>query len=133
MYDNYLYSDLTGEVIAAFYKVYNALHYGFLEKVYENALAFELKKAGFAVDQQISIEVFYDGLKVGFYIADMVVDQKLMIEIKSAEMLRPEHEAQLTNYLRATQIEVGLLLNFGKEPELKRKVFKNEHKNHLRP
>ena len=129
MSDNYKYSDITGIIIKAFYNVYNQLGYGFLEKVYENALLIELKKFKLECVAQKPIEVFYDELKVGFYIADIIVNNAVIIEVKATEALCEEHEAQLTNYLRATNIEVGLLLNFGKKAELKRKVFSEEYKN----
>lgn len=129
MADNYKHSDITGIIIKAFYNVYNQLGYGFLEKVYENALLIELKKFNLECVAQKPVEVFYDELKVGFYIADIIVNNAVIIEVKAAEALCEEHEAQLTNYLRATDIEVGLLLNFGKKAELKRKVFSEEYKN----
>lgn len=129
MSDNYKHSDITGIIIKAFYNVYNQLGYGFLEKVYENSLLIELKKFNLECISQTPIEVFYDDLKVGFYIADIIVNNSVIIEVKAAETLCEEHEAQLTNYLRATDIEVGLLINFGKKPEFKRKVFSDEYKN----
>ena len=116
-------------IIKAFYNVYNKLGYGFLEKVYENALLIELKKLGLECIAQFPIEVFYDDVKVGFYIADIIVNRCVIVEIKAAEGLCEEHEAQLTNYLRATDIEVGILLNFGKKAEFKRKVFSAGYKN----
>ncbi len=128
MYNNYLFSDLTELIIKAYYQVFNRLGYGFLEKVYENALAIELQKTGLTCSQQQPIEVYYDNLVVGCYIADMIVNDCILLEIKAAESLHEAHEAQLTNYLRATKIEVGLLLNFGKKPEVKRKVFSNSFK-----
>jgi GxxExxY protein len=129
MADNYQHSDITGIIIKAFYNVYNQLGYGFLEKVYENAMLIEIRKLGLECIAQRPIEVFYDHLKVGFYIADIVVNNCVIVEIKAAEAICEEHEAQLTNYLRATDIEVGLLLNFGKKIEFKRKVFSKEFKN----
>lgn len=129
MTENYKHSDITGIIIKAFYNVYNQLGYGFLEKVYENALLIELKKLDLECVAQCPIEVFYDNIKVGFYIADIIVNNCVIVEIKAAEALCEEHEAQLTNYLKATDIEVGLLLNFGKKIEFKRKVFSIEFKN----
>ena len=135
MIDNYLHSDITALVIKAFYNVYNKLGYGFLEKVYENSLLIELRKSGLSCKAQQQIKVFYDDEEVGFYIADIVINDCVIIEVKAAEVLSEEHEAQLINYLKATEIEVGLLLNFGKKAELKRKVFSSEfkklNKNHL--
>jgi len=129
MSDNYKHSDTTGIVIKAFYNVYNQLGYGFLEKVYENALLIELRELGLECVAQYPIEVFYDTVKVGTYFADILVNNCVIIEIKAAESLCEEHEAQLSNYLKATDIEVGLLLNFGKKTEFKRKVFSIESKN----
>lgn len=118
-----LHSELTGQIIKAFYKVYNTLGYGFLEKIYENALVIELKKMGFHLSQQYNIKVYYDGEIVGDYFADIIVEENVIIELKSAESLRKEHKLQLINYLKATEKEVGLLLNFGKTPEFKRAIF----------
>ena len=133
MTDNYKHSDITGAIIKAFYNVYNKLGHGFLEKVYENALLIELRKAGLECIAQCPVEVFYDDAKVGFYVADIIVNNCVIIEVKAAEALCEEHEAQLTNYLRATDIEVGVLLNFGKKAEIKRKVFSDEYKNLKKP
>ena len=123
---DYKHSELTSSIINCFYTVYNKLGYGFLEKVYENALIIELEKKGFLAVKQKQIKVFYDKVLVGEYYADIMVDNKVIIELKAAEALREEHEFQLINYLKATEIEVGLLLNFGKKPEIKRKVFSNK-------
>jgi len=121
-----LHSELTEKIIKAFYKVYNTLGYGFLEKVYENVLVIELKKMGFHISQQYNIKVYYDGVIVGDYFADIIVEDNVIIELKSAESLREEHKFQLINYLKATEKEVGLLLNFGKTPEFKRAIFTND-------
>lgn len=129
MSGNYKHSDITGIIIKAFFNVYNQLGYGFLEKVYENALLIELRKFELFCTPQFPISVYYQHSKVGFYIADIVVNNAVIIEIKAAENLCEEHEAQLTNYLRATDIKVGILLNFGKKPVFKRKVFSFEYKN----
>ncbi|RYC70107.1 MULTISPECIES: GxxExxY protein [Spirosoma] len=128
MNSNYQHSDLTDQILKSFYKVYNTLGYGFLEKVYENAMHIELTKMGMSCVRQQPIDVFYDGQKVGLYYADLVINGFVIVELKAAEGLVPEHEAQLTNYLRATNIEVGLLLNFGRTPQHKRKVFSNNRK-----
>ena len=122
----YLHKALTSEIIGCFYDVYNKLGYGFLEKVYENALKYELEKKGLKVEKQKSITVFYDEIKVGEYFADLIVDDAIILELKAAESLCEEHEYQLINYLKATNIEVGLLLNFGKKPEIRRKIFSNK-------
>lgn len=126
--NNYLHSELSAIILKAFYKVYNTLGYGFLEKVYENALMIELDKMNVLCYQQQHIDVFYDGVKVGDYFADIMVEDKIIIELKATETLVPENEAQLVNYLRATDIEVGLLLNFGKKPQHKRRVLTEEYK-----
>ncbi len=123
--DNYKHSEITEQIIKCFYKVYNTLGYGFLEKVYENALFFELKKSGLFVEKQKQIKVFYENQQVGKYYADLIVSESVIVELKAAESLCEEHEFQLINYLKATDIEVGLLLNFGKEPQMKRKIFSN--------
>ena len=122
------HKELTDTILNAFYKVYNTLGYGFLEKVYENALAIELRKRGLKVVQQIPINVYYEGVVVGEYVANMLVDGKVIIEGKTADAVAGEHEAQLLNYLRATEIEVGLLLNFGPKPEFRRKVYETARK-----
>ncbi|MEK7819258.1 MAG: GxxExxY protein [Bacteroidota bacterium] len=124
--DNYKHSEITEKIIKAFYKVYNTLGYGFLEKVYENALFIELVSMGLFVEKQKQIKVFYGAKEVGEYYADLIVDKFVIVELKAAESLCEEHEFQLINYLKATEIEVGLLLNFGKKPEFKRKVFSNQ-------
>ena len=117
-------------ILKAFYNVYNTLGYGFLEKVYENAMMIELKKLSISCIAQSPIEVYYDSFKVGNYFADIIVEDKIILELKAAEAICEEHEFQLINYLKATDIEVGLLLNFGKKPEHKRKVLTSEFKNH---
>jgi GxxExxY protein len=124
--DNYKYSDITEKIIEAFYKGYNTLGYGFLEKVYENALFIELVTMGLFVEKQKQIKVYYEGKEVGEYFADLIIEGCVIVELKAAETLCKEHEFQLINYLKATEIEVGLLLNFGKKPEFKRKVFSNK-------
>ena len=123
-----LHADLTGEIIGAFYHVYNTLGYGFLEAVYQNALAVTLSKQGHRVETRQPVEVYFEGVIVGNYFADLIVDRLVIVELKSAEALCEANEAQLLNYLKATNIEVGLLLNFGPKPQLKRKVFANSRK-----
>ena len=117
------HSETTGKIIKAFYSVYNELGYGFLEKVYENALVVELRSIGLMVEQQKPINVFYRDTLVGEFYADLVINGIVILELKSAESIARAHEAQLVNYLRATRYEVGLLLNFGKSAEYKRKIF----------
>ena len=123
---NYKHSEVTEKIIQSFYMVYNTLGYGFLEKVYERALFLELKSLGLFVEKQKQITVFYKNEKVGEYYADLIVSKSVIIELKAAESLCEEHEFQLINYLKATKIEIGLLLNFGKKPEIRRKIFSNE-------
>ncbi len=123
-----LYSDLTEKIIKAFYHVYNSMGYGFLERVYENALVLTLNKWGIKAQPQLPIEVYFEGTLVGVYYADIVVNDCVMIELKAAETIHDAHEAQLLNYLKATTIEVGLLLNFGPRPSFRRKVFANTRK-----
>jgi GxxExxY protein len=125
------HADITGKVIGAFFKVYNALGYGFNEKVYVNALAIELRKAGLKVVKQQEIVVYYDGENVGDYRTDIIVNDVVIVELKAARELAEEHEAQLLNYLKATTVEVGLLLNFGIKAEHKRKVYDNDRKGSL--
>ncbi len=124
----YKHAEITDKIIAAFYKVYNTLGYGFLEKVYENALTIELCKLGMEVKAQAPIKVFYEGEVIGEYFADFVVANAIIIELKAAKVLAEEHEAQLLNYLKATPYEVGLLLNFGPQATFKRKAFENARK-----
>ena len=124
-----LHENITKKIIEAYYKVYNTLGYGFLEKVYENALKIELKRMDLKVEQQKNIKVFYEKFEVGDYFADIIVNDLVIVELKAAENLCEEHEAQLINYLKATNLEVGLLLNFGKRAEFKRKVFSNDRKS----
>jgi GxxExxY protein len=123
-----LHKDLTDIIIKTFYEVYNELGYGFLEKVYHNALIMELKKKGLIVTSQEKINVYYKGNKVGEYYADIMVENKIILELKAADYIVEEFECQLLNYLRGTDCEVGLLLNFGKKPEFKRKIFDNSRK-----
>ena len=120
---NYLYTDLTGEIIGAFYTVYNKLGFGFLEKVYHNAMLIELKKLGISYKSEQPIKVYYDDVIVGEYIADIIIENKVIVELKAVSKLNQKHEVQLVNYLKGTDIPVGLLLNFGEEPDQRRKVL----------
>lgn len=126
------HSDLTELIIGAFYEVNNRLGYGFLEKVYENAMVMELKRLGMNVEQQKHLKVHYRNFIVGDYYADIVVNDLVILELKADEKLMPEHEAQLINYLKATDIEVGLLFNFGRKADFRRKYFSNGRKKELR-
>ena len=125
---DYKYQELTEKIIGVFYNVYNTLGYGFLEKVYENAMMLDFDKENITAISQYAIKVFYQDEIVGEYFADILVDNKVIVEIKAVRNLASENEAQLLNYLKATDKEVGLLLNFGPEPEIKRKVFDNLRK-----
>jgi GxxExxY protein len=124
----HIYQELTDHVIKAFYKVYNTLGFGFLERVYQNALFIELRSFGLKCEIQKQIKVNYEGYEVGVYYPDIIVNDLLILELKAAESVVEEHELQLINYLKATEIEIGLLLNFGKKPEIRRKIFTNDNK-----
>ncbi len=124
-----LHKEVTDKILKAFYTVYNALGYGFLEKVYENALMIELKKEGFSLEQQKKVEVFYESQSIGIYFSDVIVDDIVVLELKASEALCKANKIQLQNYLKATHHEVGLLLNFGKKPDFERVVFSNRGKN----
>ena len=117
------YSDLTEKNILCFYKVYNKLGYGFLEKVYENSLKFELESKGLSVISQKPIKVYYREKLVGEYFADLIVEDTVILELKTNKFLGPEDDAQILNYLKATDYEIGLILNFGKKPEVRRKIY----------
>lgn len=115
--------ELTAGIINAFYDVYNTLGYGFLEKVYENALVHELRKRGYEIVPQAPLKVYYDGAVVGEYYADLLVNGQVILELKAAKAIAEEHGAQLLNYLKASKIDVGLVLNFGPKPEFRRKIY----------
>ncbi|HKI97454.1 MAG TPA: GxxExxY protein [bacterium] len=123
-----LHAPLTARIIGAFYAVYNELGHGFLEAVYEKALLLELQRNGLQVSRQEPIAVRYKGDIVGEYLADLVVENAVILELKATQRIDPIHEAQLLHYLRATDLEVGLLLNFGPKPEFRRLVFENRRK-----
>jgi GxxExxY protein len=123
-----LHRDLTRSILKVFFDVYNELGYGFLERVYQNSLFYELKLNGFKVETQKKIKVYYKNIEVGAYIADIVVNDLVILELKAQECLVEANEFQLINYLKATHCEVGLLLNFGKKPEFIRKVYQNNRK-----
>ncbi|MFA7058101.1 MAG: GxxExxY protein [Candidatus Cloacimonadales bacterium] len=127
MEDN-LHFELTDKIINAFYEVYNTLGYGFLEKVYEKALLDELTERGFTCLEQQKIDVFYKNKIVGEYYADLIINDAVILELKASDKLIKDNECQLLNYLKATKYEIGLLLNFGKKPEIKRKIFTNNYK-----
>lgn len=123
-----LHKEITSEIIRAFYNVYNELGYGFLEKVYERAMMIELAKLGLSAKSQVPIPVYYDEQLIGEYYADLVVEGKVIVELKAAHTIIEQFEAQLLNYLKATDVEVGLVLNFGPEPNHLRRVFSNTRK-----
>ena len=125
---DFKYKELTEKIIEIFYRVYNKLGYGFLEKVYENAMMIEFGKDRVHAIAQFAIKVLYEGKVIGEYYADVMVENSVIVEIKATKSLGMEHEAQLLNYLKATNIEVGLLLNFGPKPEIRRKIFDNLRK-----
>ena len=122
------YQELTENIIKAAYTVHNTLGYGFLEKVYQNALVIELAKRGIKADSEKPIKVFYEGQIVGDYLCDLIVDDKVILELKAVKELNDIHEVQIVNYLKATGVEVGLLINFGPSVKIKRKVFDNFRK-----
>jgi GxxExxY protein len=122
------HQELTEKIIGVFFDVYNELGHGFLESVYEQALAIALTDAGIKVQQQLPVAVWFRTRRVGDFKADMLADVKVLLELKAARTIDLAHEKQLLNYLRATDFEVGLLLNFGNKPEFRRLVFENERK-----
>lgn len=126
------YEEITEKIIRAFYKVYNTLGFGFLERVYLDALFLELESMGLKVEKEKKIIVYYFGQVVGDYNADLIVEEVVAVELKAIEVLAENNEHQLVNYLKATNIEVGLLLNFGKSPQVKRKIFDNDKKKMLK-
>ena len=127
-----LHKSITEKILKAYYNVYNSLGYGFLERVYQNAMYFELLELGLNVEAQKQIKVFYKNRLVGEYFADLIVEEKVIVELKSAQLLMSAHSSQLYNYLKSTEIEVGLLLNFGEEVEFERIILTNDNKQNLK-
>ncbi len=127
-----LHKTITDAVLKIYFDVYNQLGSGFLEKVYQNAMYFELKNKGFKVEAQKQIKVYFRKQLVWEYYADLIVEDKIIVELKATELLMNAHVAQTLNYLKATEIEVGLLLNFGEEPEFKRMIYTNNRKINLK-
>jgi GxxExxY protein len=119
---------LTDKIISVFFAVYNELGHGFLESVYEEAMTISLRDSGLKVERQVPLQVWYRGQKVGDFKADMLVENAVLLELKCARTFEPVHEAQLLNYLKATEIEVGLLFNFGPCPQFRRLAFDNQRK-----
>lgn len=117
------HKELTGKIIECAFRVHKNLGFGFLESVYQKALLIELTKVGLKVKKERKIQVNYDGQVIGDFVADILVEEKVILELKSVREIHPAHEAQLINYLKATGIEVGLLINFGEKVEIKRKVL----------
>ena len=122
------HKELTDGILKTFYEVYNELGYGFLEKVYQNSMYIELKNKGYKVEAQNKIKVYYKGTEVGEYYADFIVENLIILELKAVDYIVKDFENQILNYLRSTDCEVGLLLNFGKKPEFRRKIFENNRK-----
>ena len=127
--DRFKYKEITDIILRSFYEVYNELGDGFLESVYENALYIVLTGYGLCVERQKDIAVFFRGKVIGDFKADLIVNEKVIVELKAVRTINHAHEAQLINYLKATNVEVGLLLNFGKKPEFKRFIYDNKRKN----
>jgi GxxExxY protein len=117
------YQEITSKIIKCAYTVHKNLGFGFLENVYQNALMIELANADLYAEKEKKIQVLYNGQVVGDYVADIVVEKKIICELKSTKEINPAHEAQLVNYLKATGLEVGLLINFGEQVRVKRKIF----------
>jgi GxxExxY protein len=122
------HSEVTDKIIGVFYDVYNEFGHGFLESTYAEAMVIALAESGLTAVREVPVPVWFRGKKVGQYFADMVVDDAVLLELKAARTLESAHEAQLLHYLRATEIEVGLLLNFGVRPQFRRLLFDNARK-----
>ena len=120
--------DLCHNIIEVFYAVYNELGHGFLEAVYEEVLEMALTQAGFKVARQVDTPIWFRGKRIGKYKADLIVNNAVLLELKAGRALDREHESQVLNYLRATDLEVGLLLNFGPKPIFRRFVFEDARK-----
>ncbi len=122
------HAELTDKIIGVYYDVYNELGYGFLESVYEESMAMALREAGLQLERQVAVPVLFRGHQVGDFRADLLVEHKILLELKAARTLDRSHEAQLLHYLRATEVETGLLFNFGEKPQFRRLLFDNERK-----
>lgn len=129
---NYLQSDLSAQILKAYYIVYSRLGFGFPENVYENAMIIELVKQGLFCTLQRPLNVFYDEVNVGKCYAEIVVNEQIILEVKCRDSINTEDEEQLLNYLRATEIEIGMLLNFGREPQYRSRFLMNSLKNMIR-
>lgn len=126
---NLKHSELTEKIIGVFYDVFNELGHGFLESTYAEALVVALEESGLSAAREVPVPVWFRGRKVGQYYADLIVEGVVLLELKATRALESAHEAQLLHYLRATEVEVGLLLNFGLRPQFRRLLFDNERKN----
>lgn len=126
------HQDLSKKIIASFYTVYNALGYGFLESVYQNAMIIELTKRSLGIKSQHPVPVYYENHVIGQFYADLLVEDCIIVELKAVNTLLVEHHSQVINYLNATKFEVGLLLNFGQTPQIKRVIFDNDRKKYHR-
>ena len=124
----YKHSELTELVIGVFYDVYNELGFGFLESVYRNSLRLALLEKGLNVESEVSVSVYFRGVSVGDFRADLLVNGVILLELKTAEKIIPAHEAQVLNYLRSTKLELGLILNFGPRPQVRRLLLDNSRK-----
>ena len=122
------HADLTDKIIGVFYDVCNELGYGFLESTYAESMLVALRQSGLSAQREVSVPVWFRGTKVGQYFADLLVDNAVLVELKTARNIESAHEAQLLHYLRATEFEVGLLLNFGTRPQFRRLLFDNARK-----
>jgi GxxExxY protein len=129
---NIVHKSITDIILKVYYEVYNELGYGFLEKVYQNAMYFELQSLGYKVEAQKQIKVYFKKQLVGEYYSDLLVEDKVIVELKATELLMNVHIAQIMNYLKGTPIEVGLLLNFGEKPEFKRFIYTNDRKSNIK-
>lgn len=129
---NLLHKSTTDAILKAYYNVYSELGFGFLEKVYQNSMFFELKSFGLKVEAQKQIQVYFKNQLVGDFYSDLLIEDKVIVELKATEFLMDIHTAQIINYLKATPIEVGMLLNFGEEPEFKRVIYTNDRKANIK-
>ena len=131
---NYKHSEVTETIIGVFYEVYNELGYGFLESVYRNSLRLALAEKGFSVEQEVPVSVYFRGNNVGDFRADLVVNRMILLELKTADQIVAAFESQVLNYLRSTSLELGLILNFGPRPQVRRLLLDNfrKHKKNLR-
>ena len=128
MDSEYRHHQLTRRVIGVFYEVYNELGFGYLESVYQRSFMVALSEAGIRARSNAPVPVAFRGRNVGTYFADFLVEGVLIVELKACRAIEPAHESQLLNYLRGTSCEVGLLLNFGEKPAIRRLVFSNDRK-----